>query len=74
MARCPGSALYFNSGDELMLIALTATLFALIGLVIGAGGIRLLMLGGSPYYLIAGLGFLLTAFLLFRRRHCLHLP
>ncbi|MBB4184965.1 quinoprotein glucose dehydrogenase [Sinorhizobium terangae] len=51
-----------------MLIVLTAILFALIGLAIGAGGIRLLMLGGSPYYLIAGLGFLLTAFLLFRRR------
>ncbi|MDK1384718.1 glucose/quinate/shikimate family membrane-bound PQQ-dependent dehydrogenase [Sinorhizobium sp. 8-89] len=51
-----------------MLIVLTAILFALIGLAIGAGGIRLLMLGGSPYYLLAGLGFLLTAFLLFRRQ------
>ncbi|NRP71253.1 Quinoprotein glucose dehydrogenase [Ensifer psoraleae] len=51
-----------------MLIVLTAILFALIGLAVGAGGIRLLMLGGSPYYLLAGLGFLLTAFLLFRRQ------
>ncbi|MCZ4089940.1 glucose/quinate/shikimate family membrane-bound PQQ-dependent dehydrogenase [Sinorhizobium psoraleae] len=51
-----------------MLIVLTAILFALIGLAVGAGGIRLLMLGGSPYYLLAGLGFLLTAVLLFRRQ------
>lgn len=50
-----------------MLIVLTAIVFAVIGLVLGAGGTRLLLLGGSPYYLIAGLGFLLTAFLLFRR-------
>lgn len=51
-----------------MLIVLTAILFALIGLAIGAGGIKLVTLGGSPYYLIAGLGFLLTGFLLYRRR------
>ncbi|MDK1488906.1 glucose/quinate/shikimate family membrane-bound PQQ-dependent dehydrogenase [Sinorhizobium sp. 7-81] len=51
-----------------MLFVLTAVLFALIGLAIGAGGIRLLMLGGSPYYLLTGLAFLLTAFLLFRRQ------
>ncbi|WEX78334.1 glucose/quinate/shikimate family membrane-bound PQQ-dependent dehydrogenase [Sinorhizobium numidicum] len=51
-----------------MVIVLTAILFALIGLAIGAGGAQLVMLGGSPYYLIAGLGFLLTAYLLFRRR------
>ncbi len=51
-----------------MLIVLTAIVFAVIGLALGAGGTRLLLLGGSPYYLVAGLGFLLTAFLLFRRR------
>ncbi|QGJ73457.1 glucose/quinate/shikimate family membrane-bound PQQ-dependent dehydrogenase [Sinorhizobium meliloti] len=51
-----------------MVIVLTAVVFAVIGLALGGGGTRLLLLGGSPYYLIAGLGFLLTAFLLFRRR------
>ncbi len=51
-----------------MLIPLTAIVFALIGLALGAGGLWLAVLGGSWYYAIAGLGFLLTAFLLFRRR------
>ncbi len=51
-----------------MLITLTALVFALIGLALGAGGLWLAVLGGSWYYVIAGLGFLLTAFLLFRRR------
>ena len=50
-----------------MLITLTALVFALIGLALGAGGLWLAVLGGSWYYVIAGLGFLLTAFLLFRR-------
>ncbi|MCV9963394.1 glucose/quinate/shikimate family membrane-bound PQQ-dependent dehydrogenase [Pararhizobium sp. BT-229] len=51
-----------------MLIFLTALVFALIGLVLGAGGLWLITLGGSWYYVFAGLGFLLTAFLLFARR------
>ncbi|APG90368.1 glucose/quinate/shikimate family membrane-bound PQQ-dependent dehydrogenase [Sinorhizobium americanum] len=50
-----------------MPIVLTALLFALIGLVLGAGGTRLVLLGGSPYYLITGLAFLLTALLLYRK-------
>ncbi|WOS63669.1 glucose/quinate/shikimate family membrane-bound PQQ-dependent dehydrogenase [Sinorhizobium fredii] len=50
-----------------MPIVLTALLFALIGLALGAGGTRLVLLGGSPYYLITGLAFLLTALLLFRK-------
>ncbi|APG83818.1 quinoprotein glucose dehydrogenase Gdh [Sinorhizobium americanum CCGM7] len=50
-----------------MPIVLTALLFALIGLVLGAGGTRLILLGGSPYYLITGLAFLLTALLLYRK-------
>ena len=49
------------------MLVLTAIVFALIGLALGGGGAKLLMLGGSPYYLIAGLGFLLTAILLFKR-------
>ncbi len=47
------------------LLALTAALLGLIGLAVGAGGIWLLMLGGSWYYAIAGLGLLLSAGLLF---------
>jgi quinoprotein glucose dehydrogenase len=50
-----------------MLLSLTAALLALIGLVLTGGGGWLLSLGGSPYYLVTGLAFLVTAFLLFRR-------
>src|SRR5688572_27290330 len=49
-----------------MLLA-TSILFALIGLVLGGAGLWLVLLGGSFYYLLAGLVFLLTAFLLARR-------
>ncbi len=49
-----------------MLIA-TSILFALIGLALGAGGLWLVLLGGSFYYLLAGLAFLVTALLLARR-------
>ncbi len=51
-----------------MLIGITAVVLVLIGLVLGGGGIWLISLGGSWYYLIAGVGFLTTAFLLYRRR------
>ncbi|MDQ0319557.1 quinoprotein glucose dehydrogenase [Pararhizobium capsulatum DSM 1112] len=51
-----------------MIIGVTAFIFTLIGLAIGAGGLWLIVLGGSWYYLIAGLGFLLTAYFLFKRR------
>ncbi|MQW86694.1 glucose/quinate/shikimate family membrane-bound PQQ-dependent dehydrogenase [Sinorhizobium saheli] len=51
-----------------MLVVVTAIVFAVIGLATAAGGAKLVMLGGSPYYLIAGIGFLLTAILLFRRK------
>ncbi|MEK1948010.1 MAG: membrane-bound PQQ-dependent dehydrogenase, glucose/quinate/shikimate family, partial [Ensifer adhaerens] len=50
------------------MLILAAIVFALIGLALGGGGAKLLMLGGSPYYLIAGIGFLLTAILLFMRK------
>jgi len=51
-----------------MLIFLTAAVFTLIGLALGGGGLWLIVLGGSWYYLFAGIGFLITAFLLFARR------
>lgn len=51
-----------------MAILITAILFALIGIALGAGGTQLLMLGGSAYYLLAGVGFLITALLLYMRK------
>ena len=49
-----------------------ATLFcivlALIGLGLIGGGALLLSLGGSPYYAIVGLAYLVAAFLLWRRK------
>jgi quinoprotein glucose dehydrogenase len=42
-------------------------LIALLGLVFAGGGFYLASLGGSAYYLLAGLGLLATAFFLFRR-------
>lgn len=46
----------------------TAIVLALIGLYLLGGGVWLAALGGSWYYLVAGLGFLATAGLLARRR------
>ena len=51
-----------------MAVVITSLVLLLIGLVLGGGGIWLAVLGGSWYYLIAGLVFLITAWLLFRRR------
>jgi len=50
-----------------MLLTLTAAILAIIGLVLTGGGGWLLSLGGSPYYLVTGIAFLVTAALLFRR-------
>ena len=44
-----------------MFLIVTAVIFGLLGLVLGAGGIQLLILGGSPYFLLAGLAFLASA-------------
>ncbi|UCI23129.1 glucose/quinate/shikimate family membrane-bound PQQ-dependent dehydrogenase [Mesorhizobium sp. B2-8-5] len=51
-----------------MATTITSLVLFLIGLILGGGGIWLAVLGGSWYYLIAGLVFLITAWLLFRRR------
>ncbi|MBA3449536.1 MAG: membrane-bound PQQ-dependent dehydrogenase, glucose/quinate/shikimate family, partial [Pseudaminobacter sp.] len=44
-----------------------AAILLLLGLLVGAGGIWLISLGGSWYYILLALGFVLTAALLFRR-------
>jgi len=49
-------------------IVLTAVVLALIGLILGVGGIWLAILGGSWYYVIAGIVFLIVAWLILRRR------
>jgi len=52
-----------------MIILLTSLVFALLGLALAAGGIFLAVLGGSPFYLLIGGALLLTAYLVYRRRH-----
>ncbi|RCW86087.1 glucose/quinate/shikimate family membrane-bound PQQ-dependent dehydrogenase [Phyllobacterium bourgognense] len=51
-----------------MAITLTALVFLLIGAALGAGGVWLAVLGGSWYYIFAGLAFLITSYLLVRKR------
>ncbi|MCF1484461.1 MULTISPECIES: glucose/quinate/shikimate family membrane-bound PQQ-dependent dehydrogenase [Rhizobium/Agrobacterium group] len=51
-----------------MILIVTAVVFAVIGLALGGGGGYLLSLGGSPFYLIAGLAFILVALLLVMRK------
>ncbi|TPL54695.1 glucose/quinate/shikimate family membrane-bound PQQ-dependent dehydrogenase [Mesorhizobium sp. B2-4-6] len=51
-----------------MAVTITSLVLFLIGLILGGGGIWLAVLGGSWYYLIAGVIFVITAWLLFRRR------
>lgn len=45
-----------------------ATLVLLFGAFMAIGGARLLMLGGSLYFVLAGIGLLVAAVLMFRRR------
>ncbi|ANL64979.1 quinoprotein glucose dehydrogenase [Rhizobium phaseoli] len=51
-----------------MAIVITSILFIIIGLALGGGGLWLVTLGGSVFYLFAGLMFLITAGLLLMRR------
>jgi len=43
-----------------------AVVLALLGLVLAVGGVALIALGGSPYYLVAGLALIASGLLLFR--------
>jgi len=47
-----------------MVVIVTAVILALLGLALAGGGLWLVMLGGSPFYLVAGAMLCLTAFLL----------
>ncbi|PSH69914.1 membrane-bound PQQ-dependent dehydrogenase, glucose/quinate/shikimate family [Phyllobacterium brassicacearum] len=51
-----------------MAITLTALIFFLIGAALGVGGVWLAILGGSWYYILAAIAFLITCVLLFRKR------
>lgn len=51
-----------------MAIVITSILFIIIGLALGGGGFWLVTLGGSLFYLFAGLMFLITAGLLLMRK------
>src|SRR3546814_20041440 len=48
-------------------VAAFGIVLALIGLILGAGGLQLAILGGSWYYLIAGLLMLVSGILFVRR-------
>ncbi|TAT83011.1 glucose/quinate/shikimate family membrane-bound PQQ-dependent dehydrogenase [Rhizobium ruizarguesonis] len=51
-----------------MAIVITSIFFIIIGLALGGGGLWLVTLGGSVFYLFAGLMFLITAGLLLTRK------
>ena len=51
-----------------MAILITSIILALIGLALGGGGLWLVLLGGSFFYLLAGIAFLATAILLSMRK------
>ena len=51
-----------------MILTLTAILFFLMGLGLAGGGLWLVLLGGSPFYLFAGFMLIVTGVLLYRRR------
>jgi quinoprotein glucose dehydrogenase len=54
--------------NKSLIVILLGALFALIGLVLAVGGAWLASLGGSVYYLAAGLGLLVSGALLIRGR------
>jgi quinoprotein glucose dehydrogenase len=67
MATEHGAAEYPARPRPSLLLLILAAIFALLGLAIGIGGIWLAVLGGSPYYILAGLALIGCALLLWRR-------
>lgn len=69
LQRLGGVARSFLSRRDLTRLSLAALLF-LVGLVVACGGAWLLILGGSPYYLIGGAVVLSSGALVARGDHC----
>ncbi|WP_119460065.1 glucose/quinate/shikimate family membrane-bound PQQ-dependent dehydrogenase [Rhodospirillaceae bacterium SYSU D60014] len=57
-----------NSGRLRPVLWISGIVIVLLGIALGAGGVWLIDLGGSWYYLLAGLGLVLTGLLLIVRR------
>jgi len=55
-----------TSRNRIILLA-SGVLFALLGITLAIGGVRLVTLGGSWYYLIAGLTLVVSGVLIGRR-------
>lgn len=57
-----------NSTSSRGLLAVTGAIFILLGLALAGGGAYLASLGGSFYYLVAGIGLIATGVFVFRGR------
>jgi hypothetical protein len=70
--RCSGAVFAHATTEAGMrsspVVTVSGIVYGLIGLVLGAGGAWLVYLGGSVYYVLAGIGFLVTGGLLIARR------
>jgi quinoprotein glucose dehydrogenase len=55
-----------GGGPGAVLVRILSVIFVLIGAVLAIGGVKLLTLGGSFYYLLAGLGLIASGVLMFR--------
>ncbi|UXM95391.1 membrane-bound PQQ-dependent dehydrogenase, glucose/quinate/shikimate family [Bartonella sp. HY329] len=51
-----------------MLLIITGLVILLFGLAVAALGVQLTMVGGSPFYIIMGLGLIVSGFLLLRKK------
>lgn len=64
----PGPLAHRSGHAAIQAVLITAIVYALIGLVLAAGGIWLAALGGSIFYIVLGVGVLATAALLLMQR------
>src|SRR4051794_28080435 len=58
-----------SGGVRALLVRLSGVLLGGAGLAMFLGGIQLVLLGGSPYYVLAGSAILISAVLLFALDH-----